>query len=676
MGTAKATRRRRILAKKQKLRKWEDEGVLIKIYCFLDSAGVEDVELPKWGLQLRMVIHRFLLLVTLVSSLNIVIESLPLYATLTTGNFFWVIELICIIIYTADWVLRVITTPIRKEFFKNPMNWLDFLGLCPYWLAQAGLIDPAISKWIIMLRVSRIVHAFLTWRHYDIVLITIEESTEVAMLMVIVMLISVPIGGLGVYYAERGTFNNATQVYERPCNAWDPCTVEPSPFQSAADGFWFFINVATTVGFGDIYPKTPVGKAVAGATMCLGVFVLAFPIMILAVNFKEEIGNKEAKISQIRARDGSKLVELQREHTQRIDEPDTEAAPATAPSMDGSGTFDATLFQQNSFKTIFFLTTEDGVPRRIRQYGKEEARYNPLFFLQRQRDGSVYMENVGKGRCEVALTLILDSKKAQREALAVANSSLPPDAPLLKKARHLDIFTLHLAILRPPPEQRCELLADLRLTKTVFNDIDPAAFSVPVLLELTGSKSAFDEQKSIDFAYALHRCRLHITASLIHQPPKEFDIPIFFDLLKSTNLFIQLKGHKKGLVYMTEAQILYHLQGIHHLLVVNREEGEVILNHKEITKTICDAVISQCATLCDDPADVMDDAFLYNDFSDKSTYYGVFLSRVEGRANEDEVEDLTLDEAARAAEKKDRRILCNASVKTATPVFESFSLVM
>ncbi|RHY49024.1 hypothetical protein DYB34_008008 [Aphanomyces astaci] len=68
---------------------------------------------------------------------------------------------------------------------------------------------------------------------------------------------------------------------------------EMNPFYSIAATFWWCIVSMATVGYGDDYPVTPVGKFIATLTMMSGMLILALPISVIGSNFqhvmKEEV---------------------------------------------------------------------------------------------------------------------------------------------------------------------------------------------------------------------------------------------------------------------------------------------------------------------------------------------------------------------------------------------------
>ena len=60
-----------------------------------------------------------------------------------------------------------------------------------------------------------------------------------------------------------------------------------SPFQSIPHTFWWCMCTLTTVGYGDDVPTSSAGKVVAGITILTGVFVMAFPVILISYNYSE-----------------------------------------------------------------------------------------------------------------------------------------------------------------------------------------------------------------------------------------------------------------------------------------------------------------------------------------------------------------------------------------------------
>ncbi len=65
--------------------------------------------------------------------------------------------------------------------------------------------------------------------------------------------------------------------------------IQPADFGSIPRSMWWAVVTLTTVGYGDVTPKTPLGKALAGLTALIGVGLVAAPTGILAAAFSEAI---------------------------------------------------------------------------------------------------------------------------------------------------------------------------------------------------------------------------------------------------------------------------------------------------------------------------------------------------------------------------------------------------
>ena len=62
---------------------------------------------------------------------------------------------------------------------------------------------------------------------------------------------------------------------------------QPEVFRNGFSGMWWAIATLTTVGYGDIYPVTPLGKLIGTVVVILGIGLFALPAGILASGFVE-----------------------------------------------------------------------------------------------------------------------------------------------------------------------------------------------------------------------------------------------------------------------------------------------------------------------------------------------------------------------------------------------------
>merc|ERR1719162_2221482 len=67
----------------------------------------------------------------------------------------------------------------------------------------------------------------------------------------------------------------------------------PLDFPSIVETFWWCAVTMTTVGFGEVYPRTELGRVVATATMLSGILLIALPVAIIGRKFQEVYEEKE-----------------------------------------------------------------------------------------------------------------------------------------------------------------------------------------------------------------------------------------------------------------------------------------------------------------------------------------------------------------------------------------------
>jgi len=86
------------------------------------------------------------------------------------------------------------------------------------------------------------------------------------------------------YFAEQSAAS-----FDRTLNLWILPTGQVSFFQSLGDTtYWSFVCMAT-IGFGDLYPRTVLGRAIGVCAIFIGVFIFSFPAVILSITFGQEI---------------------------------------------------------------------------------------------------------------------------------------------------------------------------------------------------------------------------------------------------------------------------------------------------------------------------------------------------------------------------------------------------
>ncbi|XP_050408320.1 potassium voltage-gated channel protein egl-36 [Patella vulgata] len=192
------------------------------------------------------------------------------------------VDVICAIFFTLEWLLSFFTTPCKFKFMKNALNIIDVLVIICNWATL--IIDMAFDdgfimfhptsfvyisyirlKYISVMRILRFFKLAERFPSLHIMLLSVRKSIRELTMMTVCVFIIATLFGCALYLAE----------------------VEEETVTDIPLGIWWAIVTMTTVGYGDIYPKTALGRFVASCCAITGLLALSMPIAIIASNFNE-----------------------------------------------------------------------------------------------------------------------------------------------------------------------------------------------------------------------------------------------------------------------------------------------------------------------------------------------------------------------------------------------------
>ena len=76
---------------------------------------------------------------------------------------------------------------------------------------------------------------------------------------------------------------------------WAEGDAQPDKFGSIPRAMWWAIVTLTTVGYGDTFPITPLGKILAGVIAIMGVMLIALPTGLFAASFTEAMERERGR---------------------------------------------------------------------------------------------------------------------------------------------------------------------------------------------------------------------------------------------------------------------------------------------------------------------------------------------------------------------------------------------
>lgn len=261
------------------------------------------VEKPESGWTAKIIIG-IIGVCILVSTVFLMIETLPAYETPYYAKFFWASEVFFVSIFTTELVVRFWSFPgTTGGFFKHWLHIVDLLSVIPFYLQLALHYAPvAITgytntfDWRIF-RTLRLIR-LLKFTRWSNTLTFIGEGMALSwtslFLLFFMLLIAVILFSSLMWLVERGHWNTEKGCYER---VDEPHFSGCSPFESVPMTMWWAITTLTTVGYGDAYAITPWGKVVNGFAMMAGIACVVIPTTVLGVEF-QRMYKERIKVSQ------------------------------------------------------------------------------------------------------------------------------------------------------------------------------------------------------------------------------------------------------------------------------------------------------------------------------------------------------------------------------------------
>ncbi len=212
--------------------------------------------------------------------LNLIVSIMATYAEARVRYGVWlsVIEEITIAFFAVDYLLRLITAkflyPKKKEwdavgkYIFSFTGMVDLLSFLPEYLP---FFFPAGTVAFRMIRIVRIFRLFRINAYHDslsVITAVIKSKKQQLISSVFIILVLMIASSLCMYSLENES--------------------QPEVFSNAFSGIWWSASTLLTVGYGDIYPITTLGKVFGIFITFLGVGMVAIPTGIISAGFVEQ----------------------------------------------------------------------------------------------------------------------------------------------------------------------------------------------------------------------------------------------------------------------------------------------------------------------------------------------------------------------------------------------------
>lgn len=192
-------------------------------------------------------------------------------------------EVFSVMVFSLEYIGRLWSCVSRKEysnpitgrlrFIIKPMSVIDLLAILPFYLAFMTFD----MRFVRAMRLFRIFRVAKLGRYSSSVRLlgrVVRNKKEELVVTVMVMVLLVVLASSFMYFAEN--------------------EAQPDKFPDIPTAMWWSIVTLTTVGYGDVFPLTKLGKFFAGVIAVLGIGMFALPTGIIGASFVEEIQKEKS----------------------------------------------------------------------------------------------------------------------------------------------------------------------------------------------------------------------------------------------------------------------------------------------------------------------------------------------------------------------------------------------
>jgi voltage-gated potassium channel len=196
-------------------------------------------------------------------------------------------EIFSVAIFSIEYLLRIyvssLTYPSSNriksalKFIFSFYGLVDLLAIVPFYLPFLIKIDLRFLRILRLMRFLRILKINRYNSSLSLIFSVIREKKSELTITGFVALLILFTSSFLMYYVEG--------------------EAQPDKFPNILSCFWWAIATLTTVGYGDVYPITGLGKFLSGIIAILGIGLVALPTGLVSAGFMDKIGKSKNESS-------------------------------------------------------------------------------------------------------------------------------------------------------------------------------------------------------------------------------------------------------------------------------------------------------------------------------------------------------------------------------------------
>lgn len=237
------------------------------------------IERGEHGSKINLYFDYAIMALILLNIIALILETIPEIRS-SIGQYLRLFEIISVGVFTIEYLLRIYVSDLiypsagrfkaSLRFIFSGYGLVDLLSILPFYIPFIIKTDLRFLRILRLMRFLRILKINRYNKSLNLIQSVIKEKSSELTLTGFAALLVLIIASFLMYYAEGN--------------------VQPDKFPNILACFWWAIATLTTVGYGDVYPVTALGKVLSGTIAVLGIGLVALPTGIIGAGFLEKIG--------------------------------------------------------------------------------------------------------------------------------------------------------------------------------------------------------------------------------------------------------------------------------------------------------------------------------------------------------------------------------------------------
>lgn len=189
-------------------------------------------------------------------------------------------EIFSVVFFTVEYLLRLWTAPERHVGHPRPhlthalsfFAVVDLLAVVPFYLPFLFPIDLRVLRMLRVLRLVRVLKLGRLIESFELVRRVLLKERDALLASLFLLATLLVVASCLMFAVEN--------------------EAQPDRFSNIVATMWWAVVTLTTVGYGDIFPITPLGKVLSGVISILGIGLVALPTGIISSGFIGELNKK------------------------------------------------------------------------------------------------------------------------------------------------------------------------------------------------------------------------------------------------------------------------------------------------------------------------------------------------------------------------------------------------